>query len=331
MVTAADAPSIYDIPKVLHREGLDAYVVRRLDLPFRDVDWTAWDDLLRRVHHPAEEVTIALVGKYIDLPRRLPLGRRGAARRRLRPRGQGQHPLDRRPTSARRRRAPPGTSATSTRSASRAASGSAASRARSARSPTPAPTASRRSACAWACSAWSSSTPATWPAWRRPTRPSSTPTAPSRSSRRWRSSWPTSRAPATSAAPCGSGSTRPSSRPGSWSARPTARSRSTSGTATATRSTTPTATSSRRPAWSSPAPSPDNNLVEFVELPRDVHPYYVVDPGAPRAALAPDPAAPAVRGAGRRGDRAAEGAAVPDRRDRAAPRSSADDGRASCP
>ncbi|HET7430012.1 MAG TPA: CTP synthase [Nocardioides sp.] len=68
VVTAADAPSIYDIPKVLHREGLDAYVVRRLDLPFRDVDWTRWDDLLRRVHHPREEVRVALVGKYIDLP-----------------------------------------------------------------------------------------------------------------------------------------------------------------------------------------------------------------------------------------------------------------------
>ncbi|WP_370289117.1 CTP synthase [Nocardioides sp.] len=67
VVTAADAPSIYDIPKVLHREGLDAYVVRRLNLPFRDVDWTVWDDLLRRVHHPKEEVTIALVGKYVDL------------------------------------------------------------------------------------------------------------------------------------------------------------------------------------------------------------------------------------------------------------------------
>jgi CTP synthase len=67
VVTAADAPSIYDIPKVLHREGLDAYVVRRLNLPFRDVDWTEWDDLLRRVHHPSEEVSVALVGKYVDL------------------------------------------------------------------------------------------------------------------------------------------------------------------------------------------------------------------------------------------------------------------------
>jgi len=68
VVAAVDAPSIYDIPKVLHSEGLDAYVVRRLDLPFRDVDWTDWDRLLRRVHHPAHEVTVALVGKYVDLP-----------------------------------------------------------------------------------------------------------------------------------------------------------------------------------------------------------------------------------------------------------------------
>lgn len=68
VVAAVDAPSIYDIPKVIHSEGLDAYVVRRLGLPFRDVDWTNWDDLLRRVHHPSNEVTIGLVGKYIDLP-----------------------------------------------------------------------------------------------------------------------------------------------------------------------------------------------------------------------------------------------------------------------
>ncbi len=68
VVAAVDAPSIYDIPKVLHREGLDAYVVRRLGLAFRDVDWTVWGDLLDRVHHPRSEITVALVGKYIDLP-----------------------------------------------------------------------------------------------------------------------------------------------------------------------------------------------------------------------------------------------------------------------
>ncbi|MFV2021471.1 CTP synthase [Micromonospora sp. LOL_023] len=68
VIAAPDAPSIYDIPKVLHREGLDAYVVRRLGLSFRDVDWSSWDDLLERVHHPQHTVTVALVGKYVDLP-----------------------------------------------------------------------------------------------------------------------------------------------------------------------------------------------------------------------------------------------------------------------
>lgn len=68
VIACIDAPSIYDIPRVIHAEALDAYVVRKLDLPFRDVDWSAWDDLLDRVHHPVDEVTVALVGKYIDLP-----------------------------------------------------------------------------------------------------------------------------------------------------------------------------------------------------------------------------------------------------------------------
>ncbi|MDT7675710.1 MAG: synthase, partial [Pseudonocardiales bacterium] len=67
VISTPDARSIYDIPKVLHREELDAFVVRRLNLPFRDVDWTEWDDLLRRVHEPKETVRIALVGKYIEL------------------------------------------------------------------------------------------------------------------------------------------------------------------------------------------------------------------------------------------------------------------------
>ena len=68
VISCADAPSIYAIPRVLHREGLDAYLVRRLGLSFRDVDWRAWDDLLGRVERPDHEVTVALVGKYIDLP-----------------------------------------------------------------------------------------------------------------------------------------------------------------------------------------------------------------------------------------------------------------------
>ncbi|MGW9721084.1 CTP synthase [Micrococcus yunnanensis] len=68
VVNCADAPSIYDIPRVIHDQGLDAHVVQSLDLKFKDVDWTAWDALMDAVHHPEHELTVALVGKYVDLP-----------------------------------------------------------------------------------------------------------------------------------------------------------------------------------------------------------------------------------------------------------------------
>ena len=68
VVAAVDAPSIYDIPKVLNSEGLDGYVVRRLGLPPKEVNWKQWNALLERVHNPAGSVKVGLVGKYIDLP-----------------------------------------------------------------------------------------------------------------------------------------------------------------------------------------------------------------------------------------------------------------------
>jgi len=68
VVAAMDAPSIYDIPKVLHSEGLDSYVVKRLDLGGHEVVWGEWDALLEKVHHPKHHVRVGLVGKYIDLP-----------------------------------------------------------------------------------------------------------------------------------------------------------------------------------------------------------------------------------------------------------------------
>ena len=68
VVAAVDAPSIYDIPKVLYAEGLDEYVVKRLGIKTTDVVWGEWEDLLNKVHSPKHEVSVALVGKYIDLP-----------------------------------------------------------------------------------------------------------------------------------------------------------------------------------------------------------------------------------------------------------------------
>ena len=68
VVAAVDAPSIYDIPKVLYAEGLDAYVISRLGMKANAINWGEWDDLLNRVHNPKSELSVALVGKYVDLP-----------------------------------------------------------------------------------------------------------------------------------------------------------------------------------------------------------------------------------------------------------------------
>jgi CTP synthase len=68
VVNAIDVPSIYEIPTMLHEQGLDRYITNLLDLPVTTVDWTAWQKVLDAVREPRHEVTIGLVGKYIDLP-----------------------------------------------------------------------------------------------------------------------------------------------------------------------------------------------------------------------------------------------------------------------
>ncbi|GAA4062256.1 CTP synthase [Microbacterium laevaniformans] len=70
VVNAIDVPSIYDIPTMLNEQGLDSYIVDALGLGAKaaEVDWTRWSKVLNAVHNPKHEVTIGLVGKYIDLP-----------------------------------------------------------------------------------------------------------------------------------------------------------------------------------------------------------------------------------------------------------------------
>ena len=69
VVNAVDVPSIYDIPTMLHDQRLDDYIVDALGLAkAADVDWSRWQKVLQAVHNPKHEVTIGLVGKYIDLP-----------------------------------------------------------------------------------------------------------------------------------------------------------------------------------------------------------------------------------------------------------------------
>lgn len=67
VVICPDAQSIYEIPRILHSEGLDAFLVRRLGLSFRDVEWGEWKALLDQGSTNRPAVTIALVGKYIEL------------------------------------------------------------------------------------------------------------------------------------------------------------------------------------------------------------------------------------------------------------------------
>jgi CTP synthase len=69
VVNAIDVPSIYDIPTMLHEQGLDAYIIEQLGLQKAGaVNWDGWRELLATVHDPSFEVTIGIVGKYIDLP-----------------------------------------------------------------------------------------------------------------------------------------------------------------------------------------------------------------------------------------------------------------------
>ncbi|SJN11082.1 CTP synthase [Leucobacter sp. 7(1)] len=70
VVNAIDVPSIYDLPTLLNEQGLDSIITENLGLDDKatDVDWTGWQPVLDAVHHPKGEITLALVGKYVDLP-----------------------------------------------------------------------------------------------------------------------------------------------------------------------------------------------------------------------------------------------------------------------
>jgi len=68
VISCPDAPSIYDIPRTLHSQGLDTYILDYLGLDYRNADLAQWERLLKAVHEPSHFVTVAMVGKYIDLP-----------------------------------------------------------------------------------------------------------------------------------------------------------------------------------------------------------------------------------------------------------------------
>src|ERR1700674_497695 len=67
VISMEDVDTIYAVPVELAREGLDAQILRLLKLEHHPQDLKAWIDLVHRVHHPAGEVRIAIVGKYVQL------------------------------------------------------------------------------------------------------------------------------------------------------------------------------------------------------------------------------------------------------------------------
>jgi CTP synthase len=68
VVNAADARNLYEIPLVLHAEGLDDYLCRLLGFEEHEVDLSSWEALVDRIETSVRPVRIGLIGKYIDLP-----------------------------------------------------------------------------------------------------------------------------------------------------------------------------------------------------------------------------------------------------------------------
>ena len=66
VISAVDADSIYRIPLLLHEQGLDEIVVNKLRLNVPAADLTEWRKVVEDLAHPTSEVTIAIVGKYVD-------------------------------------------------------------------------------------------------------------------------------------------------------------------------------------------------------------------------------------------------------------------------
>ena len=67
VIPALDADSIYKIPGMLHREGIDDIVLRKLEMTAKPADLSHWERLVDMLVHPEHEVSIAMVGKYVDL------------------------------------------------------------------------------------------------------------------------------------------------------------------------------------------------------------------------------------------------------------------------
>jgi CTP synthase len=67
VISMPDVDTIYKVPRVLHEQGLDALICDRLHINTQPANLKRWDDLVYETEHPQGEVTIAMVGKYVEL------------------------------------------------------------------------------------------------------------------------------------------------------------------------------------------------------------------------------------------------------------------------
>jgi CTP synthase len=67
VISAVDASSIYQIPGLLHAQKMDEIVCRKLKIKAKDADLSSWDKIVDALANPKQEVNIAFVGKYVDL------------------------------------------------------------------------------------------------------------------------------------------------------------------------------------------------------------------------------------------------------------------------
>ena len=162
VISMWDVDTIYKVPRMLHEQGLDGLICDKLRLNTPPANLKRWDELVYETEHPQGEVTIAMVGKYVDLSDSYK-----SLNEALRHAGMKNHArvkieyVDSETITRRdRRRSWP----SSTRSWCPAASASAASKARSARPALRARTRCPTWASAWACRSPPSNSRAMWPA-----------------------------------------------------------------------------------------------------------------------------------------------------------------------
>ena len=296
VVAAVDAPSIYEIPKVLHSEGLDAYVVRRLGpaVPRRRLDGLGRP--ARPGAQPAGEVTVGLVGKYIDLPDAYLSVVEALRAGGVRPPRQGQHPLGALGRVRDAGRAPPPRSPGSTAIVVPAASASAASRARSARCGTPASAGIPTLGLCLGLQCMVIEAARNLAGIADANSAEFEPDTPDPVIATMADQVAVVAGEADLGGTMRLGAYPANLVPGSVVARRLRRDRRCpSGTGTATRSTTPTAPQLEQAGLVVSGESPDGRLVEFVELPADVHPFFAATQAHPELKSRPTRAHPLFR------------------------------------